>query len=189
MARGRCCIDRKDPPILSCRRSLRVLGLSNTAAWRRSAFDLRGISVEDCEMPLDRSDLTLPEIDRQELIGWTTACVRRLLSLFESAAPSDRRLADALEGATGFAQGDVGVGLMRKLAFGCHAAARDVDDPAASAMARACGQAVAVAHMAGHSREISRYTKKALGAEAATELEWQRDQIPPRFEEYVYSPA
>src|SRR5690625_7692209 len=94
-------------------------------------------------MPLDRADLTLPKTDRQELIGWTTACVRRLLPLFESAAPNDRRLADAREGANGFAQGDVGEGLMRELAFGCHAAARAVDDPVASAVARACGQAAA----------------------------------------------
>lgn len=115
--------------------------------------------------------------------------MRRLLPLFESAASSGRSLTDASDGANGFAQGGVGVGPMRTLVFGCHAAARDVDDPAASAVARACGQAVAVAHMAGHSREIGRYTKKALGAEAAAELEWQRDQIPPRFEEYVYGTA
>ncbi len=75
---------------------------------------------------------------------------------------------------------------MRQLAFGCHAAARDVDSPTASAVARACGQAVAAAHMAGHSREIPRYTKKALGSDAITELDWQRAHVPSRFEIYVY---
>ena len=98
-------------------------------------------------MTPDRSDLTLSELDRRELIGWTTDCVRRLLPMFESAAPDDRRLLDAIAGAAAFARGEMSVGPMRQLAFNCHAAAREIDDSAASAVARACGQAVAVAHM------------------------------------------
>jgi hypothetical protein len=137
-------------------------------------------------MTPDRSDLTLSEVDRRELIGWTTDCVRRLLPMFESRAPDDRRLLDAIAGAAAFARGEMSVGPMRQLAFDCHAAAREIDDSAASAVARACGQAVAVAHMAGHSREVARYTKKALGADSASELGWQRAHIPARFETYVY---
>ncbi|MGB3687317.1 MAG: putative immunity protein [Ornithinimicrobium sp.] len=138
-------------------------------------------------MTVNGSDLTLSEADRKELIRWTTSCVRRLLPIFEIAAPHDGRLLEALEGAESFARGEVGVGPMRKLAFACHAAARDVDDPAAEAVARACGQAVAVAHMAGHSREVARYTKRALGTESPPELAWQRAHIPARFEKYVYN--
>lgn len=137
-------------------------------------------------MTVDRSDLTLPEADRRELIGWAADCVKRLLPIFESAAPSDARLREALEGARAFAQEELSVGPMRKFAFGCHAAAREVDESAAEAVARACGQAVAVAHMAGHSREIARYTKRALGAGARSELDWQRAKVPTRFETYVY---
>ncbi|UJH70179.1 putative immunity protein [Ornithinimicrobium sp. INDO-MA30-4] len=140
-------------------------------------------------MTVDRSDLTLPEADRRELIGWTTDCVRRLLPIFKSAAPSDTRLLEALEGAGAFARQELSVGPMRKFAFGCHAAAREVDDSAAEAVARACGQAVAVAHMAGHSREVARYTRKALGADARSELDWQRANVPARFTTYVYSDA
>lgn len=41
--------------------------------------------------------------------------------------------------------------------------------------------------MAGHSREIARYTRKALAGEnLAQELDWQRTHLPPRFREYVY---
>lgn len=134
----------------------------------------------------DCSDLTLSEMDRRDLIRWATDCVRRLLLIFESATPGDRRLVEALEGAAAFARGELGVGPMRTLAFDCHAAAREIDNSAASAVARACGQAVAVAHMAGHSREIARYTKKALGADSVEELGWQRAHIPTRFETYVY---
>lgn len=135
------------------------------------------------------SDLTLPEADRRDLIRWATDCVRRLLPIFESAAPGDARLTQALDGAAVFARGELGVEPMRELAFGCHAAARDVDDTAASAVARACGQAAAIAHMGGHSREISRYTAKALGADAAPELAWQRQHAPARLEAYVYGSA
>jgi hypothetical protein len=49
---------------------------------------------------------------------------------------------------------------------------------------------VAVAHMAGHSREIVRYTSKALtGKTLAQELEWQRTHVPARFRDYVYGDA
>ena len=138
-------------------------------------------------MELDPNDLTLAEEDRQKLIRWAVACVERLLPLFAAACPEDTRLSDALDGARQFSAGRLNVGPMRKLAFGCHAAARDASSAAAAAVARACGQAVAVAHMAGHSREIARYTCKALAGEnLARELEWQRTHLPSRFREYVY---
>lgn len=136
------------------------------------------------------TDLTLPEEHRQELIRWTVACIERLLPVFNADQPEDPRLADALVGARKFADGQLSVGPMRKLAFGCHAAAREASSTTATAVARACGQAVAVAHMAGHSREIARYTSKALDGEVrAQELEWQREHVPARFREYVYGDA
>ena len=136
------------------------------------------------------TDLTLPEKDRQELIRWTVACIERLLPVFNADQPDDPRLTDALVGARKFADGQLSVGPMRKLAFGCHAAAREASSTTATAVARACGQAVAVAHMAGHSREIARYTSTALEGEVrAQELEWQRVHVPARFREYVYGDA
>ncbi|MBK5239462.1 MAG: hypothetical protein JJE28_10210 [Actinomycetales bacterium] len=135
----------------------------------------------------DADDLTLPEEDRRELISWTAACVERLLPIFHQDRPDDTRLDDALDGARRFASGQVGVGLMRELAFGCHAAAREAPSVQATAVARATGQAVAVAHMAGHSREVAWYTGKALAGDAlAHELEWQREHVPQRFRSYVY---
>lgn len=138
-------------------------------------------------MKPDSTDLTLPEEDRQELILWTVACVERLLPVFAADRPEDSRLSEALDGARQFAAGHLSVGSMRKLAFGCHAAARDASTATMAAVARACGQAAAVAHMAGHSREIARYTRKALtGEKLAHEEDWQRMHVPPRFREYVY---
>lgn len=136
---------------------------------------------------MDPTDLTLSAEDRQELILWTVASVERLLPVFGADRTDDSRLSDALQGAQQFAAGQQRVGAMRKLAFGCHAAARDASTPAATAVARACGQAVAVAHMAGHSREIDRYTRKALtGERLVGELAWQRAHVPARFRGYVY---
>lgn len=116
-------------------------------------------------MQPDVADLTLPKEDRRELIRWTAVCVERLLPLFEADRPADPRLAAALDGARQFATGHLSVGPMRQLAFGCHAAAREATTIPATAVARAFGQAVAVAHMAGHSREISRYTSQAIAGE------------------------
>ena len=66
-------------------------------------------------------------------------------------------------------------------------AARECEDFAAQAVARACGQAIAVAHMGGHARNVERYTRKALsGAALVAELEWQRASIPARLREYVF---
>jgi len=136
---------------------------------------------------IDPSDLTLSEAHRRELIVWSTACVTRLLPVFETERPGDTRLHEALEGARLFSLGELSVGPMRKLAFACHAAARDAHSPEATAVARAVGQAVAVAHMGAHSRELARYTSKALsGAELTRELIWQREHVPPSLAAYVY---
>ena len=133
------------------------------------------------------NDLTLLEEDRKELIGWAARCVRRLLPIFEKHRPLDRRLHDALEAVEYFQRGTLSVGAMRQQAFLCHAAARECTDSSAQAVARACGQAVATAHMGAHARNIGRYTRKALSGKLLTEeLEWQRAHIPARFHSYVF---
>jgi hypothetical protein len=132
---------------------------------------------EDATVHPDPADLTLPETDRRELILWTVSCAERLLPIFESERPDDRRLREGLAGALAFSRGELSIGAVRRLASGCHAAAREVEDAAATAAARACGQAVAVAHMAGHSRQVAKYTAKALAADhkrSDYELDWQR---------------
>lgn len=135
----------------------------------------------------DPADLTLTEEDRKELIAWARDCVRRLLPAFETHRPDDDRLVDALSAVDDFRAGSLGVGPMRKLAFACHAAARDCEDPAATAVARACGQVIAIAHMGGHARRLEGYTRKALsGPQLATELTFQRDRLPTSLQQYVY---
>ena len=174
--------------LYSCARTM--TGRIEAQPRRPETDRYRVAPCNNCGMEPDVADLTLPEEDRQELIRWTVACVERLLPVFEADRPEDPRLSDALDGARQFAAGRLSVGPMRKLAFGCHAAAREASTAPATAVARACGQAVAVAHMAGHSREIVRYTSKALtGKTLAQELEWQRTHVPARFRDYVYGDA
>ncbi|MBF4618729.1 hypothetical protein ITJ44_11665 [Clavibacter sp. VKM Ac-2873] len=136
---------------------------------------------------IDPTDLTLAEGDRRRLIVWAAACGARLLPAFSAERPDDGRLRDAITGAAAFADGSLGVGAMRSLAFACHAAARDAESAEATAVARAVGQAAAVAHMAAHGRQIPRYTRKALSGEAlVAELEWQRENVPSEFAAYVF---
>lgn len=138
-------------------------------------------------MDPDAADPTLPESDRRELISWAVDSVERLLPTYDQIAPGDERLTEALDGARAFARGQRGVAGVRRLALACHAAARETEDAAASAVARAAGQAAAVAHMAAHGRQIARYTRKALSGPAVTaELDRQRAQVPARFRDYVY---
>ena len=110
----------------------------------------------------DAADLTLSEDDRRELIDWAARCVRRLMPVFAEHRPLDDRLRRALDAVDEFRDGRLAVGPMRAHALSCHAAARECEDDAAQAVARACGQAIAVAHMGGHARNVERYTRKAL---------------------------
>lgn len=55
-------------------------------------------------------------------------------------------------------------------------------------VARACGQAVATAHMGAHARNIGRYTRKALSGKLLTEeLEWQKQHAPNRLYDYIFN--
>lgn len=123
--------------------------------------------------------LTLSEEDRRVLAVWAADCAERVLPLFESRAPHDRRPRDAIDGVRAFARGELRIGPVRALAAAAHAAARSVDDPAAIAAARAAGQASAVAHMAAHARGVV-YAAVAAGlarpddpAATADEARWQ----------------
>jgi hypothetical protein len=116
---------------------------------------------------------------------WAADCAERTLSLFEVAAPNDPRPREAIEGVRAFARGGAGIGELRALAARAHAAAREVDDPAAVAAARAAGQAAAVAHMAGHALGVA-YAAIAAGlahpddsAAMSDEVEWQLAHASP----------
>jgi hypothetical protein len=138
-------------------------------------------------MVRERHPSTRSEEDRRELIVWAVECCERLLPLFTAAVPDDQRPRTALDGALAFGRGELRIGVARKLAASCHAAARAAPTRAAVAVARMCGHATAVAHMGSHARGIPYYTHKALPSdEAETEVAWQRGHLPPHFTDFVY---
>ena len=137
----------------------------------------------------DDADLALSVSDRRELVEWTIACAERMLPLFLAERPDDTRPQEALDAARAFLRGELSIEAVREKAFACHAAAREAQDPSALAAARVCGQAAAVAHMAGHARQVPRYTAKAFPGDRSRrdeELAWQRMNVPERFDHYVY---
>ena len=137
----------------------------------------------------DDADLTLSVSDRRELVEWTIACAERMLPLFLAERSDDTRPQEALDAARAFLRGELSIEAVREKAFACHAAAREAEDPSALAAARVCGQAAAVAHMAGHARQVPRYTAKAFPGDRSRrdeELAWQRMNVPERFDHYVY---
>jgi hypothetical protein len=117
---------------------------------------------------------------------WAAECAERTLRLFELQAPTDTRPRDAIDGLRAFARGEMRIGKVRALSALAHAAARDVNDPAAAAAARAAGHAAAVAHMAAHARGAAAYAAKAAGlaapddpAAVADEVQWQQSHASP----------
>jgi hypothetical protein len=86
-------------------------------------------------------------LDELRVIGqWAADCAERVLPLFEAKAPADTRPREAIEGIREFAHGGKRTTKLRSLALSALAAAREVDDPAATAAARAAGLAASSAY-------------------------------------------
>jgi len=129
---------------------------------------------------------TLDREDHETLARWAADCAERILPRFEEQYPDDNRPRQALEAARSWSLGQIGVSEARSAAFAAHAAARDADDPAACAAARAAGHAAATAHVADHARHASDYAVEAAtyavgtsDANAAVrERKWQVQHLP-----------
>ncbi|MCK9931262.1 hypothetical protein MXD62_29680 [Frankia sp. Mgl5] len=105
--------------------------------------------------------VTISEEDRRLLGIWAADCAERVLPLFEEKAPCDTRPREAIEGIHSYARGETRMGPLRSLAFAALAAAREVDDPAATAAARAAGYAAAAPYI--HPLATPHQAKHALG--------------------------
>ena len=73
--------------------------------------------------------------------GWAGDCAERALSVYEMHADSDSRPRAAIEGIRMFANGGKRTAQLRSLALSAFSAAREANDPAAAAAARAAGLA------------------------------------------------
>lgn len=122
---------------------------------------------------------------KKTLAKWAIACAERVLPHFENKYPEDKRPRQALETLRIWINiGVFKMSVIRKASLDAHAAAREVgeDSPARSA-ARACGQAVATAHVARHAYGPAIYAQQAVFRatnsieEAEKERNWQYQQL------------
>lgn len=121
-------------------------------------------------------------------MAWACACAKHVLPLFGKRI--DERLTYALALAVKWTRGKVSVGDERKASLRAIAVANESTDPAAIAVARAVGHAVATAHMADHSLGPAWYALKAVkvaGKSMEAERKWQDKKLPPEIKELVLS--
>lgn len=120
--------------------------------------------------------------DRRLVAEWAAACADRVLWLFETACPGDDRPRAAIVRTRAFATGelDAAAGIRQRFGGGSIAA----KSPAATAAARAAGQASAVCHMGAHALGAAAYAVLAVKLSvpdrpeaAQTEMAWQRAQM------------
>lgn len=132
--------------------------------------------------------------------GWAADCAERALPVYETRAGSDSRPRAAIHGIREFAEGGKRAARLRSLAMQAHAAAREIDDPAAAAAARAAGIAAASAfthpladmHQTKHIVGSAAYAALALelddGGDATAadrEVRWAIENAPPEAREVL----
>ena len=105
---------------------------------------------------------------------WAADCAERALSVYETHANSDSRPRAAIEGIRMFANGGKRTAQLRSLALSAYSAARDTNDPAAAAAARAAGLAASSAYT--HPLADVQQTKHIVGPAAYAALALELNQ-------------
>lgn len=111
---------------------------------------------------------TLTMESLRTLGSWAADCAERALPVYEKHAGSDSRPRAAIEGIRVFAAGGRRTAQLRTLALSAHSAAREADDLAAAAAARAAGLAAASAYT--HPLADVQQTKHIVGPAAYAAL-------------------
>jgi hypothetical protein len=149
--------------------------------------------------PMNAEPITLSMDDRRLLGQWAADCAERVLALYEVLSPSDPRPREAIDGIRIFARGGDRTVRLRTVALEALDAARETDDPAAAAAARAAGFAASTAytkalanpHHAKHALGPAVYAARArelAGSDPAMgdeELRWAIAQAPAAVREIV----
>ncbi|TCC15707.1 putative immunity protein [Kribbella speibonae] len=144
------------------------------------------------EIPLSLDEL-------RQLSLWTADCAEQALSLFEAAAPGDRRARDAIEAAREFGAGGKRTKTLRTTAFAALKAAGEMKDPPAEAAARAAvgaagsaylhpfAAATQVKHIVGAAQYAAYAQELATGDPAAADavLRWAVERVPPAVREIL----
>jgi len=122
------------------------------------------------------------------LMLWACCCAEHVFPLLENGP--DPLLLNALAAGRAWVEGQATVGDARKAAVALLALAREQRDPVAIAVTRACGHAVATAHMADHAPGGALYAVKAVkarGRSTEEERTWQVSQLPVEIRNLIIS--
>jgi hypothetical protein len=106
--------------------------------------------------------------------NWAADCAERALPVYETHADSDSRPRAAIEGIRVFAGGGKRTAQLRSLALSAFSAAREANDPAAAAAARAAGLAASSAYT--HPLADVQQTKHIVGPAAYAALALELNQ-------------
>ena len=130
------------------------------------------------------SPQTLSEADRRRVAAWAAECAERVLGLFEAEAPDDDRPRALIARTRAFARGELNTAEQIRRRFSGGVGPGEAKSPAATAAARAAGQAVAVCHMGAHALGAAAYAVKAAGLghperpdAVEEEIRWQLDHM------------
>src|SRR5438105_2374407 len=130
------------------------------------------------------SPQSLSEADRRVVAAWAADCAEHVLPLFHAEAPADGRPRALIARTRAFARGELSTAEEIRRRFVGGVGTSDVNTPAAAAVARAAGQAVAVCHMGAHALGAAAYAARAAGLadvgrpEAVDEeIRWQLDHM------------
>ena len=105
----------------------------------------------------------LSEADRRVVAAWAADCAEHVLEVFEAAVPGDGRPRALIARTRSYAKGELRTAEEIRRRFVGGVGANEVNSPAATAAARAAGQAVAVCHMGAHALGAAAYAAKAAG--------------------------
>jgi hypothetical protein len=124
-------------------------------------------------MSPDRKYFSL-SLDSLRVLGsWAADCAEKALPVYEAHAHADTRPRAAIEGIRVFAREGRRTATLRSLALGALAAAREINNPAAAAAARAAGLAASSAYT--HPLADVHQTKHIIGPAAYAALALELD--------------
>jgi hypothetical protein len=146
--------------------ALELRWLHQKAGWLGTTLCTVGIVIlpkeRDPRFITIRRGGTLTDTDHRLLALWAATCAEHVLSLFESAQPSDPRPRHALEKVRAWTRGEYTMSQSR--AAGGHATAARAPTGAARHAEFAAGQAAVVAHVAAHELGAAAYAIRAVRA-------------------------
>lgn len=121
--------------------------------------------------------------NQHDLATWAMQCVQHILPLLHDAAEADA-VHDAFDLLKRWQNGQTDVAQLRQTGFALHKLAKEQQNPVATAVLRAAGQAVGVGHMKEHAPVCGDYAVKAVGLAngqnpqaISQERQWQLEQL------------